>query len=83
MNLQEINNEEMYCMVAPDGFPQTMTLAPDFAMCVALVQVLHKKGVGKSYFEMTRKGYEILPVKISMSQNGTAEEGFKKAKAAL
>ena len=67
-----MQNEEMYVMVAPDGSPQFATLAPDFAMCIAMIKLLHRKGISKSYHEMVVAGeYKILPVKVSLVANGT------------
>ncbi len=81
MELQEFIDEEMYALVAPDGSWQAMTLAPDFATCVAQIKMLHKCKMAESFHELVKvRGFEILPVKITMKQNGTAEEGFQKAK---
>ena len=79
--MQEFINEEMYVLVAPDGIWQAMTLAPDFASCVAQIKMLHKAKLAESFHELVMvKGFEILPVKVTIMQNGTAEEGFQKAK---
>lgn len=60
---------------------QAMTLAPDFASCVAQIKMLHKAKLAESFHELVMvKGFEILPVKVTIMQNGTAEEGFQKAK---
>lgn len=81
MQIEEMQNEEMYVLVAPDGSCQLSTLAPDFPMCIAMVKLLHQKGISKSYHEMVVMGeYEIMPVKVTIVANGTAEEGFQKAK---
>lgn len=84
MNLLEVQNEEMYVLVAPDGNWQAMTLAPDFATCVAQMKMLHKCKMAESFHELVKvRGFEILPVKVSMKQSGTEEEGFQKAKQKL
>lgn len=84
MELTEMYNEEMYVLVAPDGSWQGMTLSPDYATCIATIKMLHKSGICESYHELVKmKGFEILPVKVTMLQNGTAEEGFQKAKQKL
>jgi hypothetical protein len=81
MKMQDFKDEEMYVLVAPDGNWQAMTLAPDFASCVGQIRLLHKYGIGESFHELVKvKGFEILPVKVTIVQNGTAEEGFQKAK---
>jgi hypothetical protein len=61
-----------------------MTLAPDFQSCVAAIKMLHKAGISESFHELVRvQGFEILPVRLSMKQNGSAEEGFQKVKQKL
>lgn len=81
MTLEEMKNEEMYVLVAPDGSCQLSTLAPDFPMCIAMVKLLHQKGISKSYHEMVVMGeYKIMPVKVTIMANGTQEEGFQKFK---
>lgn len=81
MKFQELIEEEMYVLVAPDGSWQAMTLAPDFVTCVAQIRLMHQHGIGKSFHELVKvKGFRILPVKVSMIQNGTEDEGFQKAK---
>ena len=82
--MQELKEEEMYVLVAPDGSWQAMTLAPDFPTCIAQIKMLHKCKMCESFHELVRvRGFEIVPVKVSMYQSGTAEEGFQKAKQKL
>ena len=84
MKLEEVKDEEMYVLVAPDGSWQGMTLAPDFATCLAMVKMLHSKGLGQSYHELCKvKGFQILPVIVSMKQMGDEEAGFQWAKQKL
>jgi len=81
VNFEEIQNEEMYVLVAPDGSCQLSTMAPDFPMCIAMVKLLHQKGISKSYHEMVVIGdYKIMPIKVTVVANGTEEEGFQKFK---
>ena len=80
MKIDELKNEEMYVLVAPDGTPQLMTLAPDYAMCVGVSQMLAKYGISKPIGEMFKMGYEVMPVKVTIQQNGDAETAFQKAK---
>ena len=79
MNIQELQNEEMHCLVAPDGSIQLTTLSPDFATCVAMIKLLYKGGLSKSYHEMCVVGkYKILPIKVSIIQKGTEDKPFRK-----
>lgn len=80
MKLQETNEQDMYVLVAPDGSWQGMTLSPDYETCMGIIRTLHKAKMCESYHEMVKiRGFEILPVKVTIKQNGTAEEGFQKA----
>lgn len=84
VKLEEINEEEMYVLVAPDGSWQGMTLAPDFETCVAVIKMMHKKGLGKSFHELVNvKGFQILPVIVSIKQMGDAESGYQWARQKL
>jgi hypothetical protein len=80
VRLDELQNEEMYCFVAPDGSAQLTTLCPDFTMCIGMAGLMARSGIGKTAAEMFAEGYSILPVKVTMIQNGTAEDGFQAAK---
>lgn len=80
MKIEEIKNEDWYALFAPDGSIQGLTLAPDMATCVASIRMLHKARMSKSFFELTRDGFEVMPVKLTILENGTAEEGFQRAK---
>ena len=75
-----MNNEEMYVLAAPDGSCQVMTLSPDFPTCMAVIKLQHKAGLIDSFHKLTMKGFKIMPVKVTIVQNGTEEEGFQKAK---
>jgi hypothetical protein len=81
--LEEMHEQEMYCLVAPDGTPQPMMLAEDFACCMATAKLLHKAGIAESIAKLMYKGFKIVPVKVTITQNGTAEEGFQRAKTKL
>lgn len=73
MNLQDFIEEEYYVLVAPD-----------FATCIAQVKMLHKCGMSESFHELVKvRGFEIIPVKVTIIQNGTAEEGYQAAKQKL
>jgi hypothetical protein len=83
MELQELKEEEFYCLIADDGNPQLFSLAPDFATCVGMVEMLASKGISRPLNTLLEEGYEILPIKLSITGNGSAEEGFQKAKQQL
>lgn len=84
MKLEEVKEEEMYVLVAPDGSWQAMTLAPSFEECVAVLKLLHSKGLSKSFHELCKvKGFKILPVVVSIKQMGDEEAGFQWAKQKL
>lgn len=83
MKMQEINNEEMFCLVAPDGTAQLSTICPDYAGCVGWVNFLSLVGMSKGLDEMINEGFQILPVKLSIIQNGTEKDAFEKGKAAI
>ena len=83
MKLDEIKNEEWYVLAAADGTPQIFSLAPEFETCVAMVEMMASKGIGRPLSVLFNEGYEILPIKLTILSNGTAEEGFQKAKQKL
>lgn len=83
MKLDEIENQEWYVLVANDGTPQIFSLSPDFETCVGMIGLLASKGICRSLSLLFDEGYEVLPIKLSILQNGTAEEGFQKAKQKL
>lgn len=80
MKFEELKDEEMYVLVAPDGTPQLSTMAPEYAMCVAFCQLLAEKKICEHPAKMFKQGYEILRVKVNMSQMGDAESAFQAAK---
>lgn len=80
MKLEELKDEEMYVLVAPDGTPQVSTMAPDYAQCVAFCQLLASKRVMEPIAKLFKQGFEILMVKVNMSQIGDAEAAFNAAK---
>lgn len=80
---EEMHDEEMYCFVAPDGSAQLATMAPEFGLCIAFSEVLHVAGLGLSPSAMFEAGFEILPVKLTLVQNGTAQEGYTRAREKL
>jgi hypothetical protein len=83
MIIEEVTNEEMCCLFAPDGSWQPMTLASDFAMCVAQIRLLHSKGLCQSYHQFSMKGFKILPIKVTMVQDGDEETAYNRAKETI
>ncbi|MCO5238850.1 MAG: hypothetical protein M9904_02235 [Chitinophagaceae bacterium] len=78
MQIQEVTNESFYCLFAPDGTWQPMTLSPDFPMCVAIIRMMHKRGMSESFHELVKvRGFKILPIKISFVQDGDENKPFK------
>ncbi|OSZ79301.1 hypothetical protein CAP35_13895 [Chitinophagaceae bacterium IBVUCB1] len=80
VKLNEIKEESFYAFVAPDGSWQAATTAPDFQTCIAITEVLSRSGICKNPAEMFSDGFAILPVKITVVQDGTEEEGFQRFK---
>jgi hypothetical protein len=70
MKIEEIYNADWYALFAPDGSFQALTLCPDFATCVATIRLLHKAKLSKSIHELGLKGYKVLPIKLTVTQNG-------------
>lgn len=80
MKFEELKDEEMYVLVAPDGTPQLSTLAPDYAQCIAFCQLLATKRITQPIEALFKQGFEILMVKVNMAQMGDAEAAFLAAK---
>lgn len=76
--IEEMKEEEMYVLVAPDGTPQPMTLGYDFPTCLGVIKLMHKSGIGESPSKLFFKGFKIIPVKVSITQNGDENTAFKK-----
>lgn len=78
MQITEFQNEEMYCLFAPDGSWQGMTLSENFETCIAVIKMLHKAGLSKSYHELSMKGFRVMPIKVSIIQSGDENKPFSK-----
>ncbi len=78
MKIEELKDDEMYVLCAPDGSIQLTTLAPDFPTCLAMIKLLHKSGLSKSPHEMMISGYTVMPVKVTITQNGDENKALKK-----
>jgi hypothetical protein len=83
MKFEELKEEEMYAFVAADGAIQVPSLAPDFQTSLGFMELLASRGISKPVAELFNLGWEILPVKVTIIQNGTAQEGFARAKKKL
>lgn len=83
MILQEVKEEEMYVLVSPDGHPQLFSIAPDMETCIGMCNLFAKAGICNPLAELFEGGFEVLPIKVSIIGNGTAEEGFQRAKQKL
>jgi hypothetical protein len=80
MKLEELKDEEMYVLVAPDGSAQISTLAPDYETCIGFSQLLASKGIGEAPAKLFKKGFEVLRVKVSLQYMDDAEAAFLAAK---
>lgn len=80
MKTEELHDEEMFVFVAKDGAIQVASLAPSFEMSLAFMELLAAKKISRPVAQLFAMGWEIIPVKVTITQNGTAEEGFAKAK---
>lgn len=79
MKIKEVKNESMFCLFAPDGSWQASTLAPDFPTCVAMIRLMHQKGLSESFHELCSvKGFKIMPIKVSFTQDGDENKPFQK-----
>lgn len=58
-------SETMYCLFAPDGNWQPMTLAADLPTCVAQIRMLHTAKLSLSNHALQLKGFRILPVTVT------------------
>lgn len=81
--MEELKEEKMYCLVAPDGSTQLSTLAPDYPMCLAMIRMLHQAGIGQNSEKLLNAGFKILPVKVTITQDGDENEAFNRAKDEL
>jgi len=75
---EPVTNEPMYCLFAPDGNWQPMTLSPDFATCVAVMNLLAQHNVGTPFARLIKQGYKILPVSVTAVVTGDENTAFQK-----
>lgn len=75
---QELIDEELYCLIAPDGTPQFTVCAPDYAMCVAVAELFYDVGISQSVSDLIAQGYSIAPIKMSITLNGNPSSLFSK-----
>ena len=76
---EPVTNEPMYCLFAPDGNWQPSTLAPDFASCVAFMQMLHDAKLSASFHDLCIVGdFKILPVSVTATVTGDEKTAFRR-----
>ena len=64
--IEPIIEETFYCLVAPDGNLQLLSLAPELSISMAVIKLLHKSGMGMSWHEMKTKGFTYEKVKVTV-----------------
>lgn len=67
----------MYVLTAPDGSIQLTTLSPDFPTCVTFCEMLADVGMSKPLVELFNAGFTIMPVMVTIKQNGDENKPFK------
>lgn len=75
-NKKLFDNEQMYCLVAPDGTPQLSICGSDFAECAAYAKMMHKHGMSESLSKLMFKGFKILPVMVTVIKIGDENAPF-------
>lgn len=80
MKIQELQEKEMYVLVSPDGVVQLLTLAPEFSFCVALIRMLAEYKIMRPLTELFEEGCTIMPIKVTILQNGNENKPFVKSK---
>jgi hypothetical protein len=80
MKIEELHNEEMYALCAPDGSVQLGTLAPEFTLCMAIMSLMEAAGLAEPVGKLFEQGYHIMPVKVSIIQNGDEHDAFARGK---
>lgn len=71
-----VRPEPMYCLFSPDGEWQALSLAPDYAHCIAAIRLMHKAKMGRSFHELKLKGFKVLPVMVSIAVSGDENTAF-------
>lgn len=74
---KELLNEELVCLIAPDGTPQTMFLAPDTPTCIGLIKMLAKTGLSHGFKKLMNDGFKIVPVSVTITQTGDENDAFQ------
>jgi hypothetical protein len=74
MQVEEMNQLSMFAFIAPDGVVQTATMAYDMAGSYAITKVLAKGGLGQSPASLFRQGFRIVPITVTIHQNGPIDE---------
>lgn len=83
MNKTLFKNEEMVCLLAPDGTPQLSVAGGDMVECLSYHRLLHLYGISESLDDLLKKGFKIISVKVTVVQTGDEEAAFQKLKKKL
>ncbi|CCH01926.1 hypothetical protein FAES_3920 [Fibrella aestuarina BUZ 2] len=81
--LTPIDNERMYLVVNPDGTAEPSTLTTDYQSTMALLSLYDQHGIGKPVAETFEDGAQILPVRVTIQPDGTADDALAAAGAAV
>lgn len=68
MQVENIEKQQMYALIAPDGSIQIPTLNYSYEECVAYVRLLHHYKMGQSLHELKLKGFVIAAVEVSINK---------------
>jgi hypothetical protein len=66
----------MVCPFAPDGSIQPMVMMPTFDGCIGVIKLLHEAKLGKSYAKLSLAEFRVLPIKLTIVQNGDENKPF-------
>ena len=65
--IDQIIEEEFYCLTATDGSIQVSSLAPDLPMCMAMVKLMHSAGIGESLHKLKIDGFTFEKVILTIT----------------
>ena len=61
-----IVERDAYVWVCPEGYAELSTLATTEVNCLAITELLHSKGLGKSELELRCRGFTIKKVCLTI-----------------
>ena len=73
----DTTSETMYCLFAPDGNWQPMTLAADLPTCIAQIRMMHAAKLSLSNHQLQLRGFRILPVTVTAIVAGSIDTAFQ------